>query len=505
MARRSIRRARAPRKRGGQAPRGHQGAALFVALLVALFLGLTAYASVQLYQAARTVARELPPLNAPFSLSWNTLLGQGEDTGQQETLAPSQKPPSEANVDEQQLTPVLKQEQRINILLVGVDKRPQESGPPRTDTLILVSVAPESKEVSMISIPRDLWVPIPRYNFNAKINQAYGIGESRGYPGGGAALLKRTVSELTGYPVHYYAMVDFNGFRTLIDLIGGIEVCVPYTIHDEQFPTDDYGVETLHIEAGCQHMNGDLALKYVRTRHADSDYARARRQQQVLLAVRDKVLQAKMLPTLLMRAPQILRSLSGSVETDIPLDEMVALARLALAINENAIRREVIDSRYGQETYAANGAWILVPDREKLRPLFDSMLAPRVWLENPETVTQSSPDVEVKAPRKGSFANEKALIVVFNGTGRPGYGAQIAKWLESAGFQVVQYADLEGPPYAHSVLVIHTDRPMTRQALVERFRIQPENIRYSENFISNVDMELFVGADFTLPTSSSTP
>lgn len=496
--RRTPRRSSQIRERSSGRP-GEQGAALFVSLLVLLFLGLTVYASVQLYQAARAAAQQLPPLALPLSLPWDRWLGWGR-TASESPLTEGLSGQTGAGPGQPGLSVL--QEKRINILLVGVDKRPQESGPPRTDTLILVSVAPETKEVSMISIPRDLWVPIPGYNVNAKINQAYGIGELRGYPGGGPALLKRTVSELTGYPVHYYAMVDFNGFRTLIDLIGGIEVCVPYTIHDEQFPTDNYGVETLHIEAGCQHMDGELALKYVRTRHADSDYARARRQQQVLLAVRDKVLQARMLPTLLMRAPQILRSLTGSLETDIPLDQLVALARLASDIEEDHIRREVIDNRYGRETYAANGAWILVPDREKLRPLFDSMLAPRVRVENHET--QAANPTPASSTSPPSYANENALIVVFNGTGRPGYAAQLASWLESQGFRVVQFADLEGPPYAHSVLVIHTDRPATRQALVERFHIQPENIRYSENFISNVDMELFVGADFTLPASAQT-
>ena len=491
--------------------RGAPWASLLLSFLTVLFLGLTAYASLLLYHTARSAARNLPPLTVPVPMpQWETLIGRSpaNEPTPVPLAAPAEVPVYEPTVSAMLPLPNPEIEERINMVLLGVDRRPQEPGPPRTDTIIVVSIAPESKEVSMLSIPRDLWVPIPGYNINAKINQAYAIGEVRRYPGGGPALVKRTISELIGYPIHYYALVDFNGFRKLIDLIGGIEVCVPYTIHDEQFPTDDYGVEVLHIEAGCQQMDGDLALKYARTRHGDSDYARAQRQQQVLLAARNKVLQAKMLPTLILRAPQILRSLSGSVETDIPLDKLVSLARLAAEIDEDQIRREVIDNRYGTETYAANGAWILVPDREKLRPLFDSMFAPRTRVTEvalPPATSQHAPEpAEPPVPQPTltpGFQNENALIVVLNGSGQPGLAARVAAWLEDQGFQVVQFGDLQGTPYPHSVLVIHTDRPLTRQALVERFRIRPENIRYSNNLITNVDMELFIGADFRFPES----
>ncbi len=492
--------------------RGAPWASLLLTFLTVLFLGLTAYASLLLYHTARTAARNLPPLTVSVPMpQWETLLGRepAREPTPMPLSAPAEVPVYQPTAPAVLPLPNPEVEERINIVLLGVDRRPQEQGPPRTDTIIVVSIAPESREVSMLSIPRDLWVPIPGYDINAKINQAYAIGEARRYPGGGPALVKKTISELIGYPVHYYALVDFDGFRKLIDLIGGIEVCVPYTIHDEQFPTDDYGVEVLHIEAGCQQMDGDLALKYARTRHGDSDYARAQRQQQVLLAARNKVLQAKMLPTLILRAPQILRSLSGSVETDIPLDKLVSLARLAAEIDENRIRREVIDNRYGTETYAANGAWILVPDREKLRPLFDSLFAPRTRAADPtlleEVLRRQGAPAEPLVPQPtltvtANFQQENALLVVLNGSGRPGLAARVTAWLEEQGFQVVQFGDLRGTPYPHSVLVIHTDRPLTRQALVERFRIRPENIRYSSNLITNVDMELFIGADFTFPT-----
>ena len=493
-----------------QRPTAAPWASLFLSFLLILFLALTMYASLLLYHTARNAVQAVDTFTLPLELPrLDTLLGREPAT--QPTPMPlsaqGEVPVQQVDAPPQFTPPAPQREERVNILLMGVDRRPDESAPPRTDTLIVLSIDRATGDVSMLSIPRDLWVPLPGYDMNVKINQAYMLGELRGYPGGGPALAKKTVSELIGYPVHYYVLVDFDGFRKLIDLIGGIEVCVPQTIHDEKFPTDDYGYEVLHIEAGCQHMDGDLALKYARTRHVDSDYGRARRQQQVILAARDKVMQAKMLPTLLMRAPQILRSLSGSLETDIPLDQIVVLARLAQKVEPEHIRREVIDNRYGEEGYTEGGAWILRPNREKLRPLFDSLFAPRQQNQDVdalrEAIAQATAQAATPAPEQTpavdpAILSEQATIVVLNGSGKPGFAAQVTEWLETRGFRVVQFGDVSNV-YPHSILVVHSDRPRTREVLMQLFRIRPENVRQSNNLLTNVDLELFIGADFELP------
>ncbi len=478
---------------------------------------MTVYASIYLYHITRQAVQELGLVSLPIHIPrLNTFFQHTNASPSHTQSAPAQKPllTRQPGVIPRFTPPAPNRQERLNILLLGVDKRPDEQGPPRTDTIIVISIDQKTGQASMLSIPRDLWVPIPGYDINAKINMAYAIGELRKYPGGGPALVKKTVSDLIGYPIHYYAMVDFNGFRKLIDLIGGVEICVPKTIHDEKFPTEDYGYETLHIEAGCQHMDGDLALKYARTRHVDSDYGRARRQQQVIMAVRDKILQAHMLPTLIAHIPEILHNLSGSVETDIPLDRLIALARLAQKIQPEDIQREVIDSRYGEETYTTAGAWILVPDREKLRPLFDRLFAPKgqdtrtlqkaiaeATTRPPATPVPHPTTTQTDAPLKV----ENATLVVLNGSGRPGLAAQVSEWLESQGFHVVQFGDVPEHLYPHSVLVVHADRPQTREVLMQLFRIRPENVRYSTNLLSNVDMELFIGADFTLPENLTPP
>ena len=181
--------------------------------------------------------------------------------------------------------------------------------------MMLITIDPAHGQVGMLSIPRDTWVKIPGYEIYNKINTAHRIGDIKNYPGGGPALAKQTVSELIGYPVHYYVRLNFEGFREIIDYVGGLDIEVPRDLNDPTYPSDDYGYDPLFIAKGMQHMDGTLALKYARTRHVDNDFGRARRQQQVLLALKNKILSQGMLPTLIRNLPGLARSLAESVQT----------------------------------------------------------------------------------------------------------------------------------------------------------------------------------------------
>ncbi|HXF63988.1 MAG TPA: LCP family protein, partial [Caldilineaceae bacterium] len=234
-------------------PPGRWGvAAVILYSLVTLVVALSV--SYWLYDWARL--RILNSSSVAELADWNVLLpgNLGEGAGQSDDAAIAGEAagaPSEENSAQPAVTVPA-----INVLLLGTDARPDESAPPRTDTMILLTFDPQRQSLGMLSLPRDLWVPIPGYGYEAKINTAYSLGETYGYAGGGAQLAKDTVSSFIGQPVQYYARVNFQGFVELIDLIGGIDVVVPATIHDEQFPTDDYGVTTFHLEAGAQHLDG---------------------------------------------------------------------------------------------------------------------------------------------------------------------------------------------------------------------------------------------------------
>jgi len=236
--------------------------------------------------------------------------------------------------------------ERVNILLLGIDLRCEEDGPTHTDSMMVVTIDPVGLSAAALSLPRDLWVEIPEFGVD-RINQAYFQGEIYDYPGGGAALAVETVEGTLGVPIDYYAAVNFKAFVDFIDLIGGITVDVPEAIDDPTYPDRCYGYDPFSISAGEHQLDGEAALKYARTRATvGGDVDRAARQQQVLMAARDKVLRVDMAPRLLVRAPQLWQSFQRNVETNMSLDEAIQLALLAQEIPRDSIRLEVINYSY---------------------------------------------------------------------------------------------------------------------------------------------------------------
>ena len=256
----------------------------------------------------------------------------------------------------------------INVLLLGTDGRTDETDVPRTDTMILLTLDPQNQTAGMLSLPRDLWIPIPGLGYSSKINTAYQLGESVGYPGGGRQLTKDTVSSFIGQPVQYYVRVNFQGFEELIDLIGGVEVVVPATIHDEEYPTEDYGYQTFHLGSRARSiLDGETALKYVRTRNVDDDYSRRGGNSRSCAPSRTKCCVPTCCRHCLPKVPRLLYTMRSSIETDIPMAMQLELANYVRDASLREVRQLVLDSRYGEETYAENGAWILLPDRALVR------------------------------------------------------------------------------------------------------------------------------------------
>ena len=261
---------------------------------------------------------------------------------------------------------------RLTILLTGVDRRPSEGrAPTRTDAITLLSVDPEARTAAMLSIPRDLYVPLAGLDRVDRINTAYAYGEARGAPGGGAQATQDTIAWNLGIPVDKYVVVDFAGFRQGIDALGGIDVDVPKRIVDNAYPTEDFGVETLVIEPGPTHMDGALALKYVRTRHQDSDFGRLQRQQQVMLAARDKALSLGALAQL----PALLDAAAGSYETDLTVAEIASVVKVLGDIPRENIAALRIDETMADLWTTPTGASVLIPLRVKIAPVVAAFLA----------------------------------------------------------------------------------------------------------------------------------
>lgn len=366
----------------------------------------------------------------------------------------------------------------INVLLLGTDARPGESDISNTDTMILLSFDPQNQTMGLLSLPRDLWVPIPGFGYETRINTAFPLGETYGYTGGGPQLAKDTVSSFIGQPVQYYARVNFQGFVDLVDMIGGVDVDVPFTIYDDKYPTEDYGVTTFYLEAGRQHLDGETALKYVRTRNVDDDYGRAERQQQVIRAVADKVLRTNMLTTLLPRLPQMLMTIGNTIQTDIPISLQIELATYLSSNSPRQIRQLVLDNRFGEETYSAEGAWILKPDRTLIRAALADFFAP------PSNLSASGKPEWVR-------------IEILNGTGEPGVAAQTRDLLQSQGYQVVSIGDADRSDYVRTLIINYgVPDEVVAQVGVDLELAPNLSSLQGLNASAPVDVRIVVGRDF---------
>jgi len=228
---------------------------------------------------------------------------------------------------------------RVTILLMGLDYRDWVAGEstPRSDTMMLVTIDPLTLQAGMLSIPRDLWVEIPGFGYN-RINTAYMLGEAYQLPGGGPALAMQTVENLLGVPVPYFAVVDFHTFERLIDEIGGIDVLVM-----QRIKIAPIGRPGKWLEAKPYHLDGADALAYARVRkNAGGDFGRAERQQQVILAIMDRIVGFDMLPTLIGKAPALYQELASGIRTNLTLEQMVQLAWLAVQVPKDHIQSGVI-------------------------------------------------------------------------------------------------------------------------------------------------------------------
>lgn len=380
--------------------------------------------------------------------------------------------------------------ERVNILVLGIDERESEEGPWRTDTMLVLTVDPLTRSAGMLSIPRDLWVPIPGYS-EGRINTANYVGDAYDYPGGGPALAMRTVQYNLGVPIHYYVCVNFRAFVKLVDLIGGIDVHVEEEINDPTYPDAHYGYDPLHIDAGWQHMDGELALKYARTRHSSGgDFDRARRQQQVLLAILDKVTRLEMLPQLIPQAAQLWQTLSDSVQTDLTLDKIVRLANLATQIPQENIRTAVIDERYTEFYETPDGQQVLIPVRDRIRQLRDY-----IFTTEPE-VAEVDPAARLAA--------EAATVRVLNGTAVQGLARSTAGYLQQHGISNVTFGNTiefgYEPLYQESFIYLYSsDKAFSAETVAKLLSLRPTAIVAVPGVQKGVDIEVILGGDYQPP------
>ncbi|HEY64443.1 MAG TPA: LCP family protein [Caldilineae bacterium] len=262
-----------------------------------------------------------------------------------------------------------------NLLVLGSDQR-DPKGPWRTDVIMVVVIDRENERVGVVSIPRDLWVKIPGVGWN-RINTADFYGSLRKKKGkeppNGVELLKEILLQNMGIPIHHYVRVDFSAFQGIVDALGGITVTVDCPLRD---PIWDRPGRPWKLEPGEYFMNGEEVLRYVRSRHNGGDLDRARRQQRVLLAMRNRAMEINLWP----RIPALYREFRDKVVTDLgPLD-IIDLARFGMRLREENIHGFVIGRPMVRDWITPGGAMVLVPDYPKIREALDRLFeTPPLW------------------------------------------------------------------------------------------------------------------------------
>lgn len=369
---------------------------------------------------------------------------------------------------------------RVNLLLLGLDYRDWEAGEtPRTDTMILLTFDPINNSAGMLSIPRDLWVPIPGFDYN-KINTAYYLGEVYNIPGGGPGLAMQTVEQLVGVPIQYYAQIDFQAFVDFIDHIEGVRLTF-----EEPMVLDRRGKwNTVTIEPGVITLPGEYALAYVRARSGEgADFSRAQRQQELILAVRDRILEFDMMPKLVANAPQIYSDLSAGIHTNLTLNEIIKLGWSALEVDQENITSRVISNEYTTMAKSEDGLDILRPVPDKIRLLRDEMFG------NGDILGPVS-----QGEMSEIIAEEGARVSIRNGSSHAGLAAQTADWLREQGFNIVEETNAEYTVY--SQIYVYNGTPYALKFLAETAGITSLNIYYYDDVDIGFDIVVVLGDDW---------
>jgi LCP family protein required for cell wall assembly len=335
------------------------------------------------------------------------------------------------------------QTDRVNALILGIGGEGHD-GPNLTDTMILASYQPSTKKLALLSIPRDLAVATSEFG-SIKINAVNAYAEEKD-PGSGAQATAKAVSEVLGEPIDYWVRIDFRGFEKAIDAVGGVDVTVDRTFTDANFPVSDGSdlVKTISFAAGLQHMDGATALNFARSRHGSngeaSDFARSKRQEKIIVALRDKMLSAG---TLLnpVTVNALFATLRGSVSTNLAAWETLRLAQDFSGIKRSDIINKVMsDQNILTPEINEAGAFVLLPKDGDWQTVRDFAA----------NVFEGSGSAE-NAPAPAT-APQKIRVAVLNGTNVTGLAQKTAVQLEAAGFSVSKIANAGQKDYQKSVI-----------------------------------------------------
>lgn len=375
-------------------------------------------------------------------------------------------------------------EGRINILLLGIGGKTHTAGG-LADTIILVSIDPNNSKIAVLSIPRDLYVTYPKpLTGQGKINAIHVYGEEpqRKISGGGPEMMKKEVAEILDVSVHYFVRIDFEGFKKLVDTLGGISVNVEKAIYDPLYPAPnmiDYS--PFKISAGVHELDGDTALKFARSRETTSDFDRAHRQQQIISAIKDKSLSLGVLSNP-KKIIDILSVLGQHVKTDLTASEMERLVKIVKDVSHDHISSKVLDNGPdGPLVSENNGAYVLVPRTGNYTEL--QRIAHEIFVD---------PFLD----------SEKATIAVQNASGVAGKGIEVSTLLKEYTYTVKSTVTASK---TSKQSVIYDASQGTKSATVELLKKRlnmtvittiPDDVRATS---PNEDIIINVGENYVIP------
>jgi LCP family protein required for cell wall assembly len=414
-----------------------------------------------------------------------TILFLGEPGADERAKAPTEIPPA--------IEVVPRNHNLVNILLMGQDNELTGESIARTDTMIVVSINRDTNTVSMLSLPRDLYIYMPIAGMN-RLNVTYGVGENLGWNGGAFFYMRQVLLYNLGINVHYFAMVDLSGFATLIDRIGGIDLAVDCAIQDypligaevpaAAIKAEDSNLYTLPV--GYYHLSGAEALWYARSRENSDDFDRGRRQQQILRAAFRQALASGVLNDVL-QLPGLINEGLQVVDTDLSANDILSLVPVALSVNPDQIENfRLIRTYHTQPWQPPDGAFVQLPVRETL---FDLM----VDFYTPPTANQLS--------------LTDASIRVKNGTPNDQWDRLVAERLGWGNIGAVPSGAADRADYASTVVIDYTgsDKASILPLVLRALNVRPENVIIQPDANREVDFEVIVGADYSSCTGAVLP
>lgn len=403
---------------------------------------------------------------------------------------------------------------KINIMVMGVDSRQDDVG--RSDTLFIATVDTKTKNVSVLSIPRDTRVKIPGHGYE-KINHAYAYG--------GRKLSQEVVEDLLGVPIDYYVKINTKAFERIIDAIGGIDINVEKRMYYED-PYDDNGGLVIDIRSGEQHMDGAKAIQYVRFRDEEGDIGRIGRQQRFLAAVLTKLASPSIIP----KIPSIIQEINSAIETNLSMSQMISIAGMVKEANEKGLTADMVP---GKPAYIDDISYWL-PDVVALRQHLAQSLGVKInekaavimneqareyessipkemkVIETPKSSTTSKTKEDIEADKKKELEKNKKTtaskdtkdaktkqgpiqVEVINASGSDGVGSEVAATLRGMGFNVTGVSNLTAG-YKNTVVITNT----SDEAVTGKFAGLPFNysLQISKDDSSSPQATVVIGKDY---------